>query len=233
MAQRHLSNGNFVPAQQDFSWSSALPAQLFLALTLAQAATGRYQGPRASPSWHIEHRLGSNWERTVLTWVTPWRKRVSQVSFYDPTTAWYNVTWSTLSSILRGGGFQRSWEEKLQSCALQSCAWGCAAVLCSGRQELFKCFDRTCRFLGNVFILLSVPILHRFPVQSRQTVWVCCNNMTSPRRDKKLHFQTIFTQFVTVFVLVTLLRCFQFYSESPFSSGHWRQAKRHQNTVVN
>lgn len=49
MGQKHPSRGNPVPAQQDFSRSSALPAWLSLASTFTQAATGRYWGPTASP----------------------------------------------------------------------------------------------------------------------------------------------------------------------------------------
>lgn len=134
---------------------------------------------------------------------------------------------------MQKGGFEtEGWRGSLHHTLLSSLA-DSRAMLCSGRQELFKCFDRTRRFLGNVFILVDVPIPHRFPAESRQTVWVCWIKTTSPRKKKKLHFQTIFTQSIIVFVLVSLPDCFQFYPQSPFFSRIKRLAKRHQNTVEN
>lgn len=148
----------------------------------------------------------------------PWCKVLLLTAFSTASTAKYNWTWNTWPMLMQKGGFEMGgWRGSLHH-ALQSSLAVSGAVLCSGRQELFKCFDRTRRFLGNVFILVDVPILHRFPVESRQTVWVCWIKTTSPRKKKKLHFQTIFTQSIIVFVLVSLLNCFQFYLETPFSS---------------
>lgn len=191
------SQGNPASGQQNFFWSSALPVQLSLASRLTHWLLLEDTGTHRlifRTSLHIYNSALAETEgrqrphtSSALPQVTPECKRPSWTSFPAPITAKYNLTRSPLppdyaKRSIQAGRLEAKPAKPRRS--LRAPFAGSVTVLCSGRWELFKCFDRTCRFLGNVFILVNVPILHRFPVESRQTVWVWVswNKTISPRK---------------------------------------------------